>query len=201
MSNLTEVINSINDESNLEEVKQQLLAEADALNDNGKRLYVRAKKAEGFEYNEDSKQWVKKEVKEQAQPIQGMKPEAQKSNEPDYARLAFLEQRKVTHPDDQRIVIEEAARLNLPLTDILSMEHIKGKLKDANDQREAESGVPRGTARRSGATKDSLEYWLAKDPNEPGSTPDDLELANKVIEARIAQQEQTSKFSQELYTG
>lgn len=128
-----------------------------------------------------------------------------KSNEPDYAtRLAvktYLNQQGITHPDDQKRVMDEAARLNLPPDEVASMAHIKNELKDASDQREAESGVPRGTARRSGTTKNDLEYWLAKDPNEPGSTPDDLELANKVIDARIAKQEQTSKFSEDLYSG
>src|SRR3990167_10538767 len=61
-------------------------------------------------------------------------------NEPDYAKEAFLEQRGVQHADDKKIVYDEAKRLKLPLIDVLSMEHIKTKLKSVQTQREAESG-------------------------------------------------------------
>jgi hypothetical protein len=132
--------------------------------------------------------------KEEEKKAEPEKPE--KSNEPDYAKLAFLEQRGLTHPDDQKLVHDEAARLKLPLTDVLGMAHIKSQLETAKDQREALAGMPKGGGSASGKTQQDVDYWLAK-----GETPDDLELGAKVIAARIQKEKQASKFSDDLYTG
>lgn len=113
-----------------------------------------------------------------------------KSNEPDYSKLAFLEGRKVDHPDDQKIVLDEAKRLNLPLTDILGMEHVKAKLKANSEQRDAEDGVPKGKGKAGGTTKGDVEYWLSK-----GGTPEDQDLAEKVVAARMKQESDRNMFS------
>lgn len=122
-------------------------------------------------------------------------PKKEQSSEPDYARLAFLEQRGVNNADDIKLVQDEASRLKLPLTDILSMEHIKTKLKDNNDQREAQSGMPDSKGRASGASKGDVDYYLAN-----GKTPEDLKLAEKVINARMKKSSTGKMFSDELYT-
>lgn len=124
------------------------------------------------------------------------KKEETKSNEPDYAKLAFLEGKKIDHPEDQKMVMDEAKRLQLPLTDILAMEHIKSKLKDSKNQREALDGAPRGKGKGGGSTTQDVEYYLAK-----GTTPDDLELAGKVIEARMKKEQRANMFSEELFSG
>jgi len=116
------------------------------------------------------------------------------SNEPDYARLAFLEQRGVKHPDDIKIVQDEANRLKLPLTDVLGMEHIKSRLEANNDDRTAKAGMPKGGGKAGGTVQD-VDYWLAK-----GETPTgNQELAEKVIEARLQREKTGNKFSDELY--
>jgi hypothetical protein len=147
---------------------------------------VRAEKAE-------------KELKElrSKQPLEKPTPKNDEpSNEPDYAKLAFLKSEGVTHPDDQKIVQEEANRLKLPLTDVLQMEHIKGKLKDSKDQREAQDGIPKGKGKSGGSNQQDVDYWLAK-----GETPtNDLELAEKVINARMRKEESKGMFSDELWT-
>jgi len=118
------------------------------------------------------------------------------SNEPDYARLAYLETKGINHPDDQKIVQDEASRLKLSLTDVLAMEHIKSRLEASKDARTAAAGMPKGRGRTGGATQHDVEYWLAK-----GETPQgDQELAEKVIDARMSKERQ-NKFSDELYTG
>ena len=123
------------------------------------------------------------------------KEEEQKSNEPDYAKLAFLETKGVLHPDDQKMVQEEANRLKLPLTDILGMEHIKSKLKTAKTQREAEDGMPSGTGKPSGAAKNTVDYWVdRKKADGSYDTPEDLELAEQVIQKRMRKEINASKF-------
>jgi len=141
-----------------------LKKDKDILSDKNKKLFERAKKSET----------EVKELREQLKKLSGDKPEDKsldksQPNEPDYARLAFLEQRGLTHPDDQKLVQDEANRLKMPLTDILNMDHIKSQLETAKDQREVKAGMPKGGGRAgSGATQQDVDYWLAK-----GETPDD----------------------------
>lgn len=208
MANLNEIIDSLNDENISDEDKSQLMTdlktEASALHDGNKKLYSRAKKAEGFEFKDDK--WVKKpEPVVTPEPPKDPPKEPEQPpqlDEPDYAKLAFLEGKGVKHPDDQKIVQDEATRLKLPLTDVLEMKHIQAKLKDSKDQREAEDGMPSGDGKPSGSNKTSVDYWVGK-KNKDGSfaTPDDLELAEKVIKARIKSEESGNKFSETLFRG
>lgn len=120
----------------------------------------------------------------------------QQPNEPDYARLAFLQSQQVVHPDDQKVILDEAARLKLPLTDILQMEHIKSKLTTQRDTRAAQDGMPSGTGRK-GAVKGDVDYYLA----HPDEVPEDLELHNKVIDAKLKKIEGANKFSDVPFIG
>src|SRR3990167_3114415 len=119
-----------------------------------------------------------------------------KTNEPDYARLAFLETKGIDHPDDQKIVQDEAVRLKLPLTDVLGMDHIKSRLQTNKDERIAKEGMPRGKGRSGGATANDVDYYMAN----PDKRPDSQELAEKVLDAKLARQAQ-DKFSNDLYVG
>ena len=133
-----------------------------------------------------------KALKAQAsKPLEKETPKNEpQSDEPDYSKLAFLEGRKVSHPDDQKVVLDEASRLKLPLTDILGMEHVKSKLKDMADQREASSGMPgKGKGKAGGTGRTDVDYWLAK-----GQAPDDPDLADKYFEARLKQEGANRKF-------
>ena len=121
-------------------------------------------------------------------------PKKGESDGIDYGRLAFLNSVQITHPDDQKIVMDEANRLKLPLTDVFQMEHIKSRLTSNKEEREAKAGMPRGKDRTGGSTPQDVEYHLAK-----GTTPDDQELAEKVVESRMRREEQRGKFSDILY--
>ena len=197
MSKLNELIDSLTNE-NVDEMREQLTSEANARDKTGRQLYTRTKKAEGFEKSKDGN-WIKKEKPTKADP----KPiEPKKSNEPDYAKIAFLNGKGIEHSDDQKLVQDEAERLKMPLTDILEMEHIKSKLKGNKDERESQAGMPKGKGRSGGTTQD-VDYWLSKPQKKDGTyeTPDDSELATKVINARITKQEKGQMFSDELYNG
>jgi len=135
-----------------------------------------------------------KELKSKIAEFEKAKPQ-EKSSEPDYAKLAYLKSENVTHPDDQKIVQDEAARLKLSLTDVLQMDHIKTKLQSNLEARTAQEGMPAGKGRSGGAAND-VEYHLAK-----GTTPDDQELAEKVINARMARESKKNSFSDTLFDG
>ena len=182
-----EVQASENKDDKAEEVKEEKDDSA-ALKEKNKQLFERAKKAE-TEAKELKAQLEKKETPTPK------KEEAEQSNEPDYAKEAFLEQRGVKHPDDKKIIYDEANRLKLPLTDILGMEHMKTKLKDAQTQREAEEGMPDGKGKPGGVNKGAEDYWVGK-KNKDGSfaAPPDLELHQKVINKRITKEKKANMF-------
>ena len=77
--------------------------------------------------------------------------------------------------------MDEAARLKLPLTDVLQMEHIKSKLEASKQTRDSQAALPKGQGRKGDTSKGEVEYYL----EHPDEHPDDLELHNKVIEAKI----------------
>jgi hypothetical protein len=204
MENVNETLDSPNEETDTSETEKieetestedvtALKEKLTEISDKNRQLFERAKRAEGFEKNSEGK-WIKIHS---AEP-----PPKSQSNEPDYAKLAFLETKGVAHPDDQKIVIDEAVRLKLPLTDILQMEHIKGKLQTQKDQREAQEGMPKGRGTGGGKTQGDVDYWVdQKNTDGTFKTPEDPELAAKVIDARIKKEKQGSKFSDILYTG
>lgn len=169
-------------ESNLEDGSEEL-TKAQELAKNQK---IRAEKAEA----------ELKKLKQQAENKTPENKEEKQSNEPDYAKLAFLEGKGIQHPDDQKIVQDEAARLKLPLTDVLGMEHIKSKLKDSKDQRDAEDGMPDGSGTPSGKTRSTVDYWVDKTDKDGNylSPTSDPELHAKVIEARMKKQDGSKMF-------
>lgn len=136
---------------------------------------------------------LKKEVKTYKKEVET----PQESSEPDYARLAYLASQKVDHPDDQKLVMEEAGRLKMPLTDVLNMEHIKARLTANQNQRTAENGSPTGNGRKGGAGKGDVDYYLA----HPDEVPSDLKLHNEVIDARIKRETEDSMFSKVPFIG
>jgi hypothetical protein len=196
MPKFNEVIDSLNDEMTVSEARETLKTEAEALMKQNSQLYQRAKKAEGFEYNKDAKQWVKS--KSESNP----EVKAEKSNEPDYSKIAYLNTVGITHPDDQKWIQEESNRLKLPMTDILQMEHAKLKLQNDRDQRDSMTGMPKGRGKGGGQTKHDIDYWVdRKKPDGTYDTPEDHELAVKVINARIKKEGNIGRFSDQLYTG
>jgi hypothetical protein len=198
MPNINEVIASLTDDMITPEARETLITEVNALTKQNSQLYQRAKKAEGFEYDKSTQKWVKSEAKPET-PTAG---KTEESNEPDYSKIAYLNSIGFTHPDDQKNILEEATRLKLPLTDIVNMGHMKTKLTDAKDQREAQAGMPKGRGRGGGQTRNDIDYWIdRKKPDGTFDTPEDHELAIKVINARIKKEGQVNQFSDTLYTG
>ena len=155
-----------------------------------RKLFERVKKAEG----------EKKILREQLKKFQAPEKTVPQSSEPDYAKEAYLEGRGYTHPDDKKIIYEEANRLKLPLGDVLGMEHIKSKLSKQKDDRESGEGMPKGSGSGKGVTKNNVDYWIdRKKPDGTYDTPADLDQAAKVIEARIKRETTGNKFSDDLF--
>lgn len=145
---------------------------------------------------------LKRQVKDLTKPKEEPKetekaPEKPQSDEVDYKELtlkSFLKGEGVAHPDDQKIVRDEAKRLSLPIDEVIGMEHIKTKLEAAKEARTAQSGMVKGKGRGSGTTQNDVDYWVAK-----GELPPDQELAEKVVDAKIKKEQSGKMFSDDLY--
>ena len=150
MENENENLDSLNEEQAGSENDDSA-----ALKEKNRQLFERAKKAEteakelkAFKAEAEAK------AKAEAEKAKAAKADvSEKPNEPDYARLAYLETKGIAHPDDQKIVQDEADRLRLPLTDVLAMEHIKARLQANQDERTAKAGIPKGNGRSGGAAE------------------------------------------------
>ena len=137
---------------------------------------------------------LKKEVK----TYRKTQEEPQKeSNYNDELALTRLEVRGVLDPADQKLVLEEANRLKMPVTEVLNMEHMKARLEAQQNQRTAENGTPSGSGRKGGAGKGDVDYYLAN----PDLVPPDLKLHNEVIDARIKRETENNMFSQVPFIG
>jgi len=198
MANINEILDSLNEE-NVSEIREQLKSEADALHKSNKQLYARAKRAEGFEYNNSKKDWVKKEPEKRESDT---KPEElQKSNEPDYTKeliiKTFLKSEGVDHPDDQKIILDEAKRLKMEdkIGEVAQMEHIQAKIKTNKEKREVGDAMPSGKGKSGGDFKGEIDYWVdRRNPDGSYQTPEDTELAGKVIDARVRKEKAGNQF-------
>ncbi len=149
-------------------------------------------KESGKTYKELYEESQKKPESETETPKQ-----EEQSDGTDYAKLAYLKTEGVEHPDDRKIVLDEANRLKMPIEEVLAEKHIKARLKDAKDQREAEAGMPEGSKGTSTGNKGSVDYWLnRKDKDGNFVTPPDTKLANEVIDARLKQHEESNMFDE-----
>jgi len=189
-NNDSENVENADDSQELDgEALQEKLAE---VSDKNKQLFERAKKAE------TERKQLQEQLKKLSSPEEAKEDESSsKSDEPDYARLAFLNSQEVTHPDDQKLVSDEANRLKLPLTDVLAMEHMKTKLVENRNQRASQDAMPDGKARKGSTTRSDVDYYI----EHPDEVPEDLELHNKVIDQKMKSQTEGNKFSKIPFVG
>jgi len=198
MGNIHEILNSLKNEENAEQIAEAIKS-ADDLHHSNKQLYSRAKKGEGFE-QKDGK-WVKKE-----EPIKPKEPKKledppskkEASNEPDYKERLnklTLKTEGITHQDDQKLILDEAKRLDLDVEEVVGMEYIKSKLTANKNKRDAGDAMPDGKGKSGGDFKGEVEYWVDK-KNDDGTyqTPEDPELAGKVIDARVNKEKNQAQF-------
>ena len=168
-------------------------AKAQELKGIAKRRATQLSKAKAKLGENETELTVLRPLKEQKPPVK--EPELKKPNEPDYAKLAFLKAEGVAHPEDQKLVKDEAERLSLPLTDVLQMAHIKTQLQTNREQREAEEGLPVGQGRTGGKGKD-VDYYI----NNPDKIPPTQEMSEKVLDEKM-KREKGDTFGPFSYAG
>lgn len=164
--------------------------------ENNRQLFERAKKAEGFEKQEDGN-WVK--IERQSPVKEKPKGKSEDQAELDYSQKAFLLAKGIEEFD---IVLEEAKKFggdlkNMKLEDLISNPYFQQKL-EAHRTTKANEVAADGISGKGGtgvSGKSTPEYWVAKlGPNDP--IPADLsrELREKIVDMRRQKGKDTKMF-------
>lgn len=191
MSKIIEVIDSLTDEQITPEIKETLKSEAIAQNKENSQLYSRAKRAEGFEQDKETKKWIKKEIKPKIESNPEAKPT---TGELDYAQKTFISNvLGVKINDTEQIsLVKEYLANGKNLDDLIDNKHFKNDLKDIQDNQAAKDAIPIGARGAGGSSaKDSVDYWINK--NE--LPPDNVDLQRKVVNERIKRGKNVSHFA------
>lgn len=112
-----------------------------------------------------------------------------KSSDLDYGQKAFLKSYGVQGSDELQLV-REYIENGKSLDDIPNNRHFQNDLTELRDARIVRQAIPSGTARANNNARDSVEYWVAK-----GEMPADAMLARQVLNARLAKEQTSNKFS------
>lgn len=177
---------SLNGDTGAEDTKPEASAPEEdiaKIKETNKQLFERAKKAE-----QEARE-LREKVK--AQPA----PESHQPNDVERLDRLELAANDIKHPDDQKIILDEARRLKLSVSELASMEYMQSKLKANREAREARDGLPSGTRRGNGIGRNDVEYYLAN----PDKRPDSQELAEKVLAAKMAKQASANRFSDTMF--
>ena len=191
MSKIIEVIDSLTDKQITPEIKETLKSEAIAQNKENSQLYSRAKRAEGFEQDKETKKWIKKEIKPKIEPNPEAKPT---TGELDYAQKTFISNvLGVKINDTEQIsLVKEYLANGKNLDDLIDNKHFKNDLKDIQDNQAAKDAIPIGARGAGGSSaKDSVDYWI----NKGELPPDNVDLQRKVVNERIKRGKNVSHFA------
>ena len=175
------------DSDALKEKYQKLNDKFKEISDKNRHLFERAKKAEGFEKDEDGN-WIKYiEKSSKEKPKAEKKPE--KSGELDYGLLAFHNSKtdsvKIEHEEDIDFLQNEIEKSGKTQQELLSHRYFLQEMKSRQEDREVKNATPTSTG-RSGVVKKDVSYWM----NRPyAEVPQDMKY--KVLDA-LKEREQTA---------
>src|SRR3990167_6734816 len=154
-----------------------LKAKAEELENTNRQLFERAKKAEGF-VKVDGK-WVKAPKPEEAvETAQQLKA---KTGELSETQLDYLDLKGVTEAEDIDVIQKVMQRTGQTVRQALGDEYVMSKLTANKAKRDVLSATP-GNTKRAGGQVGDIASAVAKF-NETGKLPDDLALANAVVDA------------------
>jgi len=180
MNKLNELVNSLTDENISDEVKQDIQKEIDALHNNNQKLYARAKTAEGFTYNEDKKEWIKKEKKEPEKKPE-VKQEAKQTEALNYS-LADIRALNKVHDDDVERVEKFAKSEGVTISEAMKNDDLRAILNDREEKRKTAAVAHTGGGRR-GTSSTSSSKLLEE--AQKGNYPEDEAGINKLLDAEF----------------
>jgi len=135
------------------------------------------------------------------QPKEEVKETPKESSQPnsDYDKL-FLEVRQVIEEEDKDFVTNWAKNSGQTLAETLKDESVVSKLASMKAARVVATASAVTSKRSSNTAQDEVQYHLAKN-QQTGEMPKDQDLAAKVVNAKIAQEQKAHTFSDEMFVG
>lgn len=159
------------------------LAKATELANNYK---IRAEKAEA----ESKKLKAKVEVK----PSKKLEKKEDTDNL-DYGQKAFLVANGIKGAEEHQLAIEVMKNSGKDLDEVIESKFFMSELKDLRTAKEINDATPPSdTSRPSSAPKDDVGFWVAKGEMPP-NTPENQELRQKVVNAKMKSESGGSPFS------
>ncbi len=182
-------LESISDAAALKELVIKERSSRAEIEENNRKLFARAKAAEGFEKQEDGS-WVKTE---KAKPEPKSK-KAPQSDELDYGMKAFLLQNGI-QANEFELVQEEMGRSNMGLEQLVNNPYFKTLLQEKRDAKSVEQAMPGNTRQAGVPASQTVDYWVAQGKLPP-DTHENQQLRIDVLNARIAKEKGPRMFSQ-----
>lgn len=116
-----------------------------------------------------------------------------KSGSLDYSQKAFLASiAGVKTQEEYAFVQDMLETTGQPLDSLIESNYFKFELKGFREQKAVETATPSSGKRTTSPTRDTVEYWIAKDELPPA---DQVELRRKVVNAKMAKEGSGSPFS------
>lgn len=105
---------------------------------------------------------------------------------------AVLRAEKITDPKEVELVEAIMKETGKDVEGVLASKYFQGELKTLREEAAADNATPHGTNRSGNASRDSVDYWIAKGELPP---MEQSELRTKVVNAKIAKEKSQSQFS------
>lgn len=121
-------------------------------------------------------------------------PKSNKSEDFDYAQKAYLVANGIKGKKELELAQEFIKNTGKDLDDVIESKFFQSELKELREADASANAVPKGSKRSASSTKDSVDYWLAKD-ELPENTPENMELRRQVVNARYKRETSGSKFA------
>lgn len=117
--------------------------------------------------------------------------EINKSNELGYGEKAFLVANGIKGKEEMTLAMEYAKQTGKPLDDIIENKFFLNELKDLRDAKSVQEAIPGGSKRAGTASRDKVEYWIAKGELPPA---DQVELRRAYVNAKIKKSKDSGMF-------
>lgn len=119
------------------------------------------------------------------------KKSSQKSEEPDYGKLSYLESKGVSDQETQEYLLNLSKESKTELKDLLNKSWVQAELKERKELKASSNAMPKDSSRTGNSSQDTVEYWLAKNELPPLSN---RKLREAVVDAKLEKDKDKGMF-------
>lgn len=182
------------DETNEEKVVEAGVETSDETAEENKGEKRKYTPEEQLSYHEGIAKRLRKDLGLNESEEKPTKKASQKSDEPDYGKLSYLESKGISDSEDQDYLLGLSKDSKIELKDLLKKSWVQSELKERKELKTSSNAIPKNDKRSGGSSQDTVEYWLAKGELPPVSNRG---LREKVVEAKM----QADKNKKMFYNG